>query len=138
MGQECPSNSHYTGTSQLGNELTIHCECNAGYEKKNGACQSVLGDPACVKQAGLQLNRDREQGCARVLGRCFEERRTPLAVSALGCVAACRQVSGCAIGCGIAGLAAAANVETCVEQRNDCFEAALAKHKTAVKACQGG
>ena len=136
QAQECPLNSHYTGTSQLGNVKTIHCECNIGYEKKDGACQVVPGEPGCVRQAGLQLKKDREEGCARVVGRCFDEKSTPLTVSALGCVVACRQVAACAIGCGVAGLAAEGNIESCIDQRNDCFEAALAKHKAAVKVCQ--
>jgi hypothetical protein len=83
----------------------------------------------------VQLKRDQQQGCARAVGQCFESNRTPLGTSAVACVAACRQLAGCAIGCGIAGLVAEGIIEKCVDQRNDCFEAALTKHRAAVQTC---
>ena len=97
---------------------------------------SAGGNPQCVQRAGEQLKRDQQQGCARVVGTCFTNNKTSLSATAVGCVAACRQPAECAIGCGIAGLAAENVVTRCVDERNSCFEAALARHKQAVEACK--
>lgn len=133
---ECPENARYIGSVTEGNVRTIRCECNAGYEKKNGDCKPIMGDPACVKQAGLKLNQDREVSCKQILGVCFQDNKTPLSAAALGCVAGCRRVDTCAVACGIAGLAAAGYVEKCIDKRNDCYEAALRQHTASVKACK--
>ena len=134
---QCPPHAHATGMTQEGDVRTIHCGCDAGYQNRNGACRTIGGDPQCVLQAGKQLKVDQQQGCARVVGKCFDTNQTPLSASAIACVAACRQVGGCAIGCGIAGLAAEAVIEKCIDEHNSCFEAALARHRAAVKACKG-
>ena len=135
--QQCPPNSHVDRVEETGNTKTVHCKCNDGYENRGGTCARGGGSPECIKHAGDQLQRDQQQGCARVVGQCFQNSRTPLSASAIACVAACRQVSGCAIGCGIAGLAAETMTEKCIDERNSCFEAALARHQAAVRACKG-
>ena len=135
LAQECPPNAHYTGSTREGNVRTIHCDCDSGYKKTNGACQRIIADPQCVKRAGEQLNKEREEGCARVVGRCFQDNKTALSAHALSCVVACRRVGSCAAGCGIAGLGAEVITEKCLDARNSCFEAALVKHSAAVKAC---
>lgn len=139
LAQECPPNAHYTGSTREGNVRIIHCDCDAGYKKKNdGACERIIADPQCVKQAGERLNKERDEGCARVIGRCFQNNKTPLSVAAITCVKGCRNVASCAIDCSIAGLATEAIVETCLDERNVCFESALTKHRAAVRACPTG
>jgi hypothetical protein len=134
--EQCPPNTHYVGSTREGNVRTIHCECDAGYKKtSDGACQAIVADPQCIKQAGERLQNERDEGCARVVGRCFQNNKTSLSAKAFACVAACRRVEGCAIGCGIAGLATEAIVATCVDEGTACFESALAKHRAAVRAC---
>lgn len=137
VAQQCPPNSHVDRVEDAGNTETVHCKCDGGYEKRGGTCVRVGVNPQCVKQAGERLQREQQQGCARILGQCFQNNRTPLSATAVACVAACRQAAGCSIGCGIGGLAAEALIEKCVNERNNCFEAALARHRTAVDACKG-
>ena len=134
--QQCPKNAHVDSVEQDGNLRTVHCKCDDGYENSGGACQRIDGTPQCVQRAGEQLKRDQQQGCARVVGTCFTKNKISLSIDAAGCVAACRQVAGCAIGCGIFGLAAENVIASCVDAGNSCFEAALARHKQAVAACK--
>jgi hypothetical protein len=122
--------------TQEGNVKTFDCKCNEGYTARGGACVRIDGNPQCVQRAGEQLRADQQQGCARAVGTCFTNNKTQLTTAAVACVAACRQLAGCAIGCGISGLAAENVVARCVDERNSCFEAALSRHKQAVEACK--
>ena len=136
FAQQCPANAHVTNVTQEGNKKTIRCKCDDGYEPHNGACESAGGKPQCVQLAGEQLKRDQQQGCASAVGKCFDNNKTSLSTAAIACVVACAKLAGCAIGCGISGLAAEDVVARCVDERNGCFEAALARHKQAVNACK--
>jgi len=133
---ECPANAHVDRVEMHDNLRTTYCKCDSGYESRGGACRAMVSDAQCVRRAGEQLRADQQQGCARTLGRCFEDNKTPLSVSALACVVACRQGASCAVGCGIGALAAEQIIEKCVDERNSCFAAALTRHQAAVKACK--
>jgi hypothetical protein len=138
VAQRCPPNAHYTETTRSANVETIHCECDIGFKKNEGTCRRIGGDPQCVKRAGERLNVERQQVCAGAVGLCFESRKILLSAAAVACVAACRQVGSCAVGCGIAGLAAERDIEACVDAFNGCQETALARYKDAVLACKVG
>jgi hypothetical protein len=107
-----------------------------GEDKDRYYCKNRATHAKCVRQAGIQLKQDREEGCARVVGNCFVAKKTPLSIAAVACVAGCRQVLGCPIACGLAGLGVEAIVEECIDQRNSCFEAASTRHRQAVEACK--
>jgi hypothetical protein len=136
FAQQCPANAHVTSVTQEGNKKTINCKCNDGFEPSGGACKPIAGNPQCVQLAGEKLKRDQQQGCASVVGKCFANNKTPLSTAAVGCVTACAKLAGCAIGCGISALAVEDVVARCVDERNSCFEAALARHKQAIQACK--
>ena len=130
----CPPNSHEE--RQTGN--VVHCKCNGGFENRAGACRRISGDPACIKRAGEQLQRGQQKDCAHLVGACFTDNKAQLTGAALGCIIACRQLAGCAIGCGVSGLVAENIVTKCIDVRNSCFEEKLADHKRAVEACKRG
>ena len=90
--QQCPPNAHYTQTTRSGNVETKHCACDAGFQKRDGACRRIGGDPRCIKRAGERLNAELQQGCAGTVGRCFEGRKVSLSAAAVACVIGCRHV----------------------------------------------
>jgi hypothetical protein len=40
--QQCPPLTHLDRVEQHGNVRTVHCKCNAGYQARNGRCETIV------------------------------------------------------------------------------------------------
>jgi hypothetical protein len=118
-----------------------HAQCKpgdilVGEDANRYYCQNRATYAGCVRKAGFASNKERREHCAHVVGQCFVDHKTPLTLAAVGCVAGCRAAATCAISCGIAGIGVEAIVESCVDERNACFELGLVHLREALDRCK--